>query len=91
MMVLKVVAPDDPSFFPQLLHKIRQAPNFFRNAPVVLDLDDLAPVSDGFDFVDFVVQLRSYNLIAVGVQGGSSELQTLAVESGLPVMPSGRP
>lgn len=90
MMVLKVVAPDDPSFFNQLISKIRQAPNFFRNAPVVLDLEDLDPPPPGFDFVDFVVQLRSYNLIAVGVQGGSPELQALALEAGLPSMPAGR-
>lgn len=90
MMVLKVVAPDDPSFFSQLTSKIRQAPNFFRNAPVVLDLEDLDPLPPGFDFVDFVVQLRSYNLIAVGVQGGSPELQALALEAGLPGMPAGR-
>lgn len=90
MMVLKVVAPDDPSFFGQLTSKIRQAPNFFRNAPVVLDLEDLDPLPPGFDFVDFVVQLRSYNLIAVGIQGGSPELQALALEAGLPTMPAGR-
>lgn len=91
MMVLKIVAPDDPGFFPQILNKIRQAPNFFRNAPVVLDLDELDDVPEGFDFIDFVVQLRSYNLIAVGIQGGPAPLQALALEAGLPAMPNGRP
>jgi len=55
VMVLKLVAPDDPSFFPQLLSKIRQAPNFFKNAPVVLDLEELDESAGPADFIDFVV------------------------------------
>lgn len=90
MMVLKVVSPQDASFFPQLLGKIRQAPSFFRNAPLVLDLDELAAGPD-FDLLDFVVTLRSHGLLPVGVQGGSPELQRLALDDvGLPAMPAGR-
>jgi septum site-determining protein MinC len=90
MMVLKVVSPQDASFFPQLLGKIRQAPSFFRNAPLVLDLDELVAGAD-FDLLDFVVTLRSHGLLPVGVQGGSPELQRLALDDvGLPAMPAGR-
>ncbi|UEM21887.1 septum site-determining protein MinC [Skermanella mucosa] len=91
VMVLKLVAPDDPSFFPQLLSKIRQAPNFFRNAPVVLDLDDLEEGAGPADFIDFVVTLRQNSLIPVGIQGGTPAQQAAAFEAGLTVMPTGRP
>jgi septum site-determining protein MinC len=91
MMVLKLVSPDDPAFFPQLIAKIRQAPNFFRNAPVVLDLEDLAPDAGPADFVDFVVSLRQNQLIPVGIQGGTREQQDAAFEAGLTVLPAAKP
>jgi len=91
MMVLKLIAPDEPTFFPQLISKIRQAPNFFRNAPVVLDLEDLAPEHGPADFVDFVVSLRQHQLIPVGIQGGTREQQDAAFEAGLTVLPAAKP
>jgi septum site-determining protein MinC len=91
VMVLKLVAPDDPSFFPQLLSKIRQAPNFFKNAPVVLDLEELDESAGPADFIDFVVTLRQHSLIPVGIQGGTTAQQNAAFEAGLTIMPTGRP
>ena len=91
VMVLKLVAPDDPSFFPQLLSKIRQAPNFFKNAPVVLDLEELDESAGPADFIDFVVTLRQNSLIPVGIQGGTINQQNAAFEAGLTIMPTGRP
>src|SRR3954465_8651397 len=90
-MVLKLVAPDDPSFFPQLLSKIRQAPNFFKNAPVVLDLEELEESAGPADFIDFVVTLRQHSLIPVGIQGGTTTQKTAVLGAGLTIMPPARP
>lgn len=89
MMVLKVNAPTSPEFFPQLNIKVRQAPNFFRNAPVVLDFDEL-PESVVFNLADFVAQVRAHHLLPVGFQGGPRNVQEAALAAGLTPMPSGR-
>ncbi len=89
MMVLKVNAPNSPEFFPQLNIKVRQAPNFFRNAPVVLDFDEL-PEATVFDLASFVAQVRAHHLLPVGFQGGPRPVQEAALAAGLTPMPSGR-
>lgn len=90
MMVLKVNDPSDPEFFAKLGHKVRQAPNFFRNAPVVLDLDDLPTEQADFDLAAFLNELRQQRLIAIGIQGGTRQQQEKALAAGLPMVPAGR-
>lgn len=89
MMVLKVFAPTSPNFFTQLNVKVRQAPNFFHNAPVVLDFDDL-PEGIVFDLGAFVAQVQALNLLPVGFQGGPQPVREAAMNVGLTPMPSGR-
>ncbi|WP_114395370.1 septum site-determining protein MinC [Oleisolibacter albus] len=89
MMVLKVGDPRNPNFFPVLAGKIAQAPNFFRNAPVVLDLDDI-PAGVPFDFENFCGLLHNLGLIAVGLQGGTKELQDAALAAGLAALPAAK-
>jgi septum site-determining protein MinC len=90
LMVLKLLDPGSESFFARLEEKVRQAPNFFRNAPVVLDLDGL-PAGVEFNLGDLRERLRTCNLIAVGVQGGDRLHQETALRAGLPLVPAGRP
>lgn len=78
MMVLKVFAPTSPNFFTQLNVKVRQAPNFFHNAPVVLDFDDL-PESIVFDLGAFVAQVQALHLLPVGFQGGPQPVREAAM------------
>lgn len=89
MMVLKVGDPRNPNFFPVLANKISQAPNFFKNAPVVLDLDDLPP-GIPFDFPQFCGLLRNMSMYPVGLQGGTPEQQRAALQAGLAVLPPPR-
>jgi len=89
MMVLKVTDPNDPTFFDALQGKVAQAPNFFRNAPVVLDLDDLPPGS-AFDFRAFAELLARVGLVLVGLQGGTRELQDGVLAAGYAVVPPAR-
>lgn len=90
MMVLKVSDPLSPEFFPQLSVKVRQAPNFFRNAPVVLDFDDLSEETPRFDVAALVTNLRALYLLPVGFQGGPRAVQEGALAAGLTPMPAGR-
>jgi septum site-determining protein MinC len=87
MMVLKVADPYDPQFLPLLAEKVRQAPSFFRNAPVVIDLDGVAPDLE-LDFQAFAALLRAQGLVAVGLQGGSAQQQAFARAAGLALLPA---
>ncbi|WP_407653201.1 septum site-determining protein MinC [Azospirillum isscasi] len=90
MMVLKVNDPASPDFFTQLAVKVRQAPNFFRNAPVVLDFEDLTEETPRFDVAALVTNLRALYLLPVGFQGGPRAVQEGALAAGLTPMPAGR-
>lgn len=89
MMVLKVLDPASPNFFPALAGKVRQAPNFFRHAPIVLDFDEL-PESVAFDVAAFVARVREQYLLPIGFCGGPSTVQEQALAGGLVPMPTGR-
>jgi len=74
-----------------LAEKIKQAPSFFNNTPVVIDLENLAePLKDGMDFGGLYTLLRGRGMVPVGVRNGSVELQTAAQLAGLPVLPDNR-
>ena len=89
-MVLKLVEPASDAFFAKLSDKVRQAPNFFRNAPVVLDLDGM-PGNELVDFADLKSRFREHGLITLAVQGGVHRHQEAALRAGLPLVPaSGR-
>ncbi len=90
MMVLKLIDPEDPAFFALLADKVNQAPGFFRNAPVVLDFEDLADIVRLPDIGSFLQQLRQTELIPIGIVGGSRALQEQAIAAGLSVLPPGR-
>jgi septum site-determining protein MinC len=89
-VVLKLIDPRHEEFFPELKRRIRQAPGFFKNAPVVIDLEDLSPDCPSFDASSLGTWLRSQDLIPIGVQGGTEEQQKLAIDAGLPVVPPAR-
>ena len=88
-MVLKVSDSHSPNFFPVLSGKIAQAPNFFRHAGVVLDLDDL-PAGTPFDMDAFCKLLKNLGLMAVGLQGGTKEQQDAALSRGMALISAPR-
>jgi septum site-determining protein MinC len=88
VLSLRLVAPDDPSFLPLLLDKIAHSPDFFRNAPLVLDV---APLVGGppLDFELLALHLRQQKLMPVGIQNGSPEWNEAAMSAGLAVFGTG--
>ncbi|HEV2524199.1 MAG TPA: septum site-determining protein MinC, partial [Gammaproteobacteria bacterium] len=70
----------------QLTSKIEQAPKFFYNAPVVIDLQKLAKPDAHIDYQQLVGILRSKKLIPVGIKGGTTEQQAAATLVGLPIL-----
>ena len=89
IMVLKLFDAADPNLFAMLQAKIGQAPNFFRHAPVVLDLADCPGAS--VNFATLVPGLKKLGLLPVGIQGGAVDIQSAAATAGLGVFRTSRP
>lgn len=84
-----MVDPKDQAFYSWLADKVMQAPNFFRHAPVVIDLQDLADVPP-FNMAELGRRLRQHWLVPIGVQNGTEEQNKAAVNAGLSLFPEGR-
>jgi septum site-determining protein MinC len=67
--------------------KIQQAPEFFRNAPVVVDLSHLPEVA--LDFPLLVGLLRGLGLLPIGVRGGSEQHRETARLMDLAILSQG--
>ncbi len=89
LLVLQLIDLKNPNFFQWLLDKISQAPNFYRHAPVVLDLQGLAD-SGPFNFAELGRRLRQHKLVPVGVQNGTEEQNQGAVNAGMSIFPMWR-
>lgn len=66
--------------------KVDQAPEFFRNIPVVVDLSALLPNGGDIQFPLLVGLLRGYGMIPVGVRGGSATQNQAAEVMELAIM-----
>ncbi len=67
-----------------------QAPQFFQQAPSVLDVSAIQHILDGFDFAQLLQQLKSAGLLPVGMVGASPSQAALAHQAGLPSMPQSK-
>jgi len=86
LVTLRLLEPEDPTLLPRLIEKIAYAPDFYRDAPVVLDPGPVAgrpPV----DLREFCTRLREHRLVPVGVQNASPAWREAALAAGLAVFP----
>ena len=67
--------------------KIEQAPGFFHNVPVVLDLAEVEGIPD---FSALNGLLRRHSLLPVGVRNATVALQEAAVQAGLAILRADR-
>ncbi len=77
--VLRLFDADMDRIGELLMRKIDQAPDFFHNAPIVIDLAALKSSDASVDFALLVGLIRGMGMIPVGVQGGN-EIQNEAAE-----------
>ena len=73
----------------QLDSKIAQAPKFFLNAPVVIDLQKVNRSSQKIDFNQLKEILLSKTLVPVGVRGGNTEQHSAATQAGFALLQDG--
>ena len=86
LLTLRLVDGDLGRVARQLDEKVRNAPEFFRNAPVVIELNALNTQHTTLDFNQLNQVLRSLGLSPVGVRGGHGALNQAAESAGLAVL-----
>ena len=85
--ILKVLSPDLDAVTLQLEDKLGKAPEFFRNAPIIIDLGDLEESEkDRVDFTALLKVLHQLALAPVGMRGGSQDQQAAAQREKLAVL-----
>ncbi|MEM7023497.1 MAG: septum site-determining protein MinC [Pseudomonadota bacterium] len=90
LVTLRLIEPEDHRFFPMLQDTIARAPDFFRHAPVVLDVAAVAGRPPP-NMAEFVRRLRQQRVVPVGVQNGDEAWTQAAINAGLGLFPAGRP
>jgi septum site-determining protein MinC len=90
LTVLHLFQLDRAAIERQLAEKIKQAPSFFNNTPVVIDLEGMTDSPDGLDFNGLYELLRAHDMAPVGIRNGTPMQQAAARLAGLPVLPESR-
>lgn len=83
--VLALASNDVVIIEQHLQEKIHQAPEFFKNSPLVLDLQELNKLEMDIDVSKLVNLTRSLGLLPIGIRSGSAEQNRQALELGIPV------
>lgn len=74
----------------ELESKIKQAPNFFQNTPIVIDLHSLE-IDSSAQVTELIALFKKKRLIPVGIRGASDRYKDLAIEAGLAILPEAKP
>ncbi|MCL7420987.1 MAG: septum site-determining protein MinC [Methylobacter sp.] len=69
----------------QLQEKVRQAPEFFKNSPLVFDLQELNKQEREVDIAELTKIIRKLNLLPIGIRGGTAQQNQQAITLGIPV------
>lgn len=76
--ILKLFSADLAILKGQLQQRLGRAPEFFRNAPIIIDLGELGPDGASLDLPELLALLRSLDLNPAGVRGSSEAQQGAA-------------
>lgn len=83
--VLQLIDCDAQLFNQELAEAVKQAPQFFQHAPVIIDLQLLSKNSTPVNYDTIISDLRKQGLIPIGIRGGTPEQQQAALAVGLAV------
>jgi len=89
--VLKLFSKHIQALQPVLAEKVERAPVFFRNAPLIIDLQDLQDSLLEHELVDLLDILRSLSMTPIGLRGGGAFLQDAVSQAGLALLTDLRP
>lgn len=81
-----VLATNDVIALKQVLQeKIHLAPEFFKNSPLVLDMQELNKNDLSIDVTKLSNTIRKLGLLPIGIRGGTTQQNQQALELGIPV------
>ena len=83
--VLVLASDDLPVIEQQLQEKVSLAPEFFKNSPVVLDLQALNKQGSAIDIAALTDIIRKVGLLPIGIRGGNAQQNAQALELLMPV------
>ena len=88
LTTIQLLVTDLSELQAQLAAKIKQAPNFFCKAPVIIDYKQLNSKreSNNLDFALLKKMLEGQNLIPVGIKNANEEQQAKAIHAGLAIL-----
>lgn len=86
LSVLRLLDANTEHVADELERKVRQAPDFFRHMPVIIDLGALSARGKTPVFAELVEVLRQHGLVPVGVRNGSKAQHNAATEAGLALL-----
>lgn len=82
--IVRLLNADMAAITEQLHQRIEQAPDFFRGAPVVIDVSALANESEeATDLSTLIESLQGMGMIPVGLRGGGEAIRQAAAASNL--------
>ena len=87
LTALELAYFDDDSFEAALREKIRQAPGFFKDIPIIVSLDHYEGLTGELDFFKLLGICRRHNIHVVGVRGGNDDQRRLARHAALAILP----
>ncbi|TAK63614.1 septum site-determining protein MinC [Methylobacter sp.] len=83
--VLVLAGNDVITIEQQLQEKIHQAPEFFKNSPLVFDLQELNKHDLDIDVTELTRVIRKLGLLPIGIRGGVAQQNQQALDLGIPV------
>ena len=83
--VLLLFSNDPKQIEQQLVQKISQAPEFFKNSALLIDLQEINRQTKVVDLTLLVNSLLEKQLIPIGISGGTDEQNEQAIELNIPV------
>jgi septum site-determining protein MinC len=69
----------------QLQGKIRLAPEFFKNSPLVLDVQEVNKQNIEIDIVAVIELIRKLGLLPIGIRGGTAQQNEKMIGLGIPI------
>ena len=91
MTVLKLTNTNITHFSDQLQKTLKQAPNYFANAPIVIDVAKVEQPQKQLDLAGLCTALREQHIIPVGLRGLDAKHSDFAASHGLALVKASKP
>jgi septum site-determining protein MinC len=79
---------DDNEFESILRDKISQAPGFFKDIPIIVDLEKYDGLDSELDFFKIIGTCRRHSIHVIGIRGGNDDQRRLARNASLALLPA---